>query len=168
MEPVRPTTTGTGDRNFSGRPVSLDFQGVDLRAVLRTFSEITGLNVVIDPGVKGTVDVSLREVPWDQALDIILRANQLGYSIEGTIVRIAPLDILAKEEQARRLLKEEQDLSGELKTMTKALSYAKAKDLTHAAAEVGADQARHDRARRAHQHADRQGPADRSGSGELR
>jgi type IV pilus assembly protein PilQ len=130
MEPVRPTTTGTGDRNFSGRPVSLDFQGVDLRAVLRTFSEITGLNVVIDPGVKGTVDVSLREVPWDQALDIILRANQLGYSIEGTIVRIAPLDILAKEEQARRLLKEEQDLSGELKTITRPLSYAKARDLT--------------------------------------
>ncbi len=129
MEPVRPTTTGTGDRNFSGRPVSLDFQGVDLRAVLRTFSEITGLNVVIDPGVKGTVDVSLREVPWDQALDIILRANQLGYSIEGTIVRIAPLDILAKEEQSRRMLKEEQDLSGELKTVTKALSYAKATDL---------------------------------------
>jgi type IV pilus assembly protein PilQ len=130
MEPVRPTTKGTGDRNFSGRPVSLDFQGVDLRAVLRTFSEITGLNVVIDPGVKGTVDVSLREVPWDQALDIILRANQLGYSIEGTIVRIAPLDILAKEEQVRRALKEEQDLSGELKTMTKPLSYAKAKDLS--------------------------------------
>jgi type IV pilus assembly protein PilQ len=129
MEPVRPTTTGTGDRNFSGRPVSLDFQGVDLRAVLRTFSEITGLNVVIDPGVKGTVDVSLREVPWDQALDIILRANQLGYTIEGTIVRIAPLDILAKEEQVRRLLKEEQELSGELKTITKPLSYAKAKDL---------------------------------------
>ena len=130
MEPVRPTTTGTGDRNFSGRPVSLDFQGVDLRAVLRTFSEITGLNVVIDPGVKGTVDVSLREVPWDQALDIILRANQLGYSIEGTIVRIAPLDILAKEEQARRLLKEEKDLSGELVTITKPLSYAKARDLS--------------------------------------
>jgi type IV pilus assembly protein PilQ len=129
MEPVRPTTSGTGDRNFSGRPVSLDFQGVDLRAVLRTFSEITGLNVVIDPGVKGTVDVSLREVPWDQALDIILRANQLGYSIEGTIVRIAPLDILAKEEQARRALKEEQDLSGELVTLTKPLSYAKATDL---------------------------------------
>jgi type IV pilus assembly protein PilQ len=121
--------TGTGNRRFDGPPVSLDFQGVDLRAVLRTFSEITGLNVVIDPGVKGTVDVSLREVPWDQALDIILRANQLGYTIEGSIVRIAPLDVLAKEEQTRRALKEEQDLSGELKTFTKALSYAKASDL---------------------------------------
>jgi type IV pilus assembly protein PilQ len=129
-EPVRPTVSGTGDKNFTGRPVSLDFQGVDLRAVLRTFSEITGLNVVIDPGVKGTVDVSLREVPWDQALDIILRANQLGYTIEGSIVRIAPLDILAKEEQVRRALKEEQDLSGELVTLTRPLSYAKAQELS--------------------------------------
>ena len=64
---------------FTGHPVSLDFEGVDLRAVLRTFAEITGLNIVIDPAVQGTVDVALRDVPWDQALDIILRANQLGY-----------------------------------------------------------------------------------------
>lgn len=119
-----------GARGFSGHPVSLDFQGVDLRAVLRTFSEITGLNVVIDPGVKGTVDVSLREVPWDQALDIILRANQLGYSVEGSIVRIAPLEVLAAEEAVRRKLQEERELSGEQKTYTRALSYAKAKDLT--------------------------------------
>src|SRR5262249_2054019 len=116
-------------RTFNGHPISLDFQGVDLRAVLRTFSEITGLNVVIDPGVHGTVDVSLREVPWDQALDIILRANQLSYTIEGSIVRIAPIDVLAKEEQSRRALKEEQDLSGETHTLTRMLSYAKAKEL---------------------------------------
>ncbi len=128
-ETVRPVRVGETNRAFTGHPISLDFQGVDLRAVLRTFSEITGLNVVIDPGVKGTVDVSLREVPWDQALDIILRANQLGYTIEGSIVRIAPLDVLAKEEQARRALKEEQDLSGETKTLTRALSYAKATQL---------------------------------------
>jgi type IV pilus assembly protein PilQ len=121
---------GDVNRTFNGHPISLDFQGVDLRAVLRTFSEITGLNVVIDPGVKGTVDVSLREVPWDQALDIILRANQLGYTIEGSIVRIAPLDVLAHEEQTRRALKEEQDLSGELHTLTRILSYARARDLS--------------------------------------
>src|SRR5262249_26649553 len=132
VEPLVTVGTGPGvaGKVFTGHPVSLDFQGVDLRAVLRTFSEITGLNVVIDPGVKGTVDVSLREVPWDQALDIILRANQLGYSVEGSIVRIAPLDVLAKEEQARRALKEEQDLSGETHTLTRTLSYAKAKELS--------------------------------------
>jgi type IV pilus assembly protein PilQ len=75
-------------RQFNGSPVSLDFQGADLRAVLRTFAEVSGLNMVIDPTVQGTVDVALRDVPWDQALDIILRANKLGYLVDGTIVRI--------------------------------------------------------------------------------
>ena len=83
---------------YSGNPVSLDFQQADLRAVLRVFSEISGLNIVIDPAVQGTVDVALRDVPWDQALDIILRANKLGYMVDGTIVRIAPLSALADEE----------------------------------------------------------------------
>ena len=84
---------------YTGNPVSLDFQGADLRAVLRTFSEISGLNLVIDPTIQGTVDVALRDVPWDQALDIILRANKLGYVVDGTIVRIAPLAVLADEEE---------------------------------------------------------------------
>ena len=85
---------------YTGHPVSLDFQGADLRAVLRTFAEISGLNIVIDPTIQGTVDVALRDVPWDQALDIILRANKLGYVVDGTIVRIAPLTVLAAEEEA--------------------------------------------------------------------
>jgi type IV pilus assembly protein PilQ len=116
-------------RRFTGHPISLDFQGVDLRAVLRTFAEITGLNLVIDPEVKGVVDVSLHEVPWDHALDIILRANQLDYTVEGTIVRIAPIETLRTEGESRRKLAEEQALSGELVTVTKTLSYAKAADL---------------------------------------
>ncbi|MGE0816397.1 MAG: type IV pilus secretin PilQ [Vicinamibacterales bacterium] len=114
---------------FSGHPVSLDFQGADLRAVLRTFSEISGLNVVIDPSINGTVDVSLRDVPWDQALDIILKSNKLGYFVDGTIVRIAPLTVLADEEKQRRALADEQALAGELRVFTRPLSYAKAADL---------------------------------------
>src|SRR5205814_7451764 len=118
----------TGPR-YTGHPVSLDFQGADLRAVLRTFAEISGLNVVIDPTIQGTVDVSLRDVPWDQALDIILRANKLGYVVDGTIVRIAPLTVLADEESQRRKLADEQALSGELRVLTRSLSYARAEDL---------------------------------------
>ena len=113
-------------RQYSGHPVSLDFQGADLRAVLRTFAEISGLNIVIDPAVQGSVDVSLRDVPWDQALDIILRANKLGYSVDGTIVRVAPLNVLADEEKQRRQLAEQQALAGELKVATITLSYATA------------------------------------------
>jgi type IV pilus assembly protein PilQ len=114
---------------YSGHPVSLDFQGADLRTVLRTFAEISGLNVVIDPTVAGSVDVALRDVPWDQALDIILRANKLGYSIDGTIVRIAPLNVLSDEESQRLKLMQAQALAGELKVLTRTLSYAKADDL---------------------------------------
>jgi len=120
----------TAQRQFSGDPVTLDFQGADLRAVLRTFAEISnGLNIIIDPSIQGTVDVSLRDVPWDQALDIILRANKLGYSVEGNIVRIVPLNVLAQENEERRKLSEAQALAGELRTLTVPVSYAKAADL---------------------------------------
>jgi type IV pilus assembly protein PilQ len=114
---------------YTGHPVSLDFQGADLRAVLRTFAEISGLNIVIDPTIQGTVDVSLRDVPWDQALDIILRANKLGYVVDGTIVRVAPLAVLADEETSRRKLADEQALSGELRVFTRSLSYARAEEM---------------------------------------
>ena len=115
---------------FTGHPVTLDFQGADLRTVLRTFADISGLNIVIDQAVQGAVDVSLHEVPWDQALDIILRDHKLGYSVEGTIVRIAPLTSLADEESQRRKLSEERALSGDLEVLTRPLSYAKASELT--------------------------------------
>ena len=97
--------------------------------MLRTFAEISGLNLVIDPAIKGTVDLALRDVPWDQAFDIILRANKLGYVADGTIVRIAPLNALADEEAQRRKLSDQQALAGDLGVLTKALSYAKAGEL---------------------------------------
>jgi len=127
-QPAGQAVPAAGQR-YTGHPVSLDFSGADLRSVLRTFAEISGLNIVIDPSIQGTVDVSLRDVPWDQALDIILRANRLGYSVDGTIVRIAPLTVLADEESQRRKLSDEQALAGELRVMTRALSYARAEDL---------------------------------------
>jgi type IV pilus assembly protein PilQ len=126
-QPLQPS--GPGRRQYTGQPVSFDFQQADLRTVLRAFAEISGLNIVIDPKVEGTVDVSLKDVPWDQALEIILRANKLDYVVDGTIVRIAPVTVLAEEEGQRRKLADEQALSGELKILTKTLSYAQAKDL---------------------------------------
>ena len=114
---------------FQGHPVTLDFQGADLRSVLRTFADISGLNIVIDPTITGAVDVSLKDVPWDQALDIILKANKLGYAVDGTVVRIAPITVLAQEEEERRKLADAQALAGELRVLTLPLSYAKAPDL---------------------------------------
>jgi len=128
-QPVSPEPTTRGGRQYSGHPVSLDFQGADLRAVLRTFAEISGLNIVIDPAVNGTVDVALRDVPCDQALDIILRANKLGYTIDGTIVRISPITVLASEEKERSDLAKAQVETGQLTTVTRQLSYAKGEEI---------------------------------------
>jgi type IV pilus secretin PilQ/predicted competence protein len=120
---------GARGRQFTGHPISLDFQGADLRAVLRTFAEISALNIVIDPSVQGTVDVALRDVPWDQALDIILRANKLGYSVDGTIVRIAPNAVLKVEEDERKALLDSQNDASQLGTLQRQLSYAKGEDV---------------------------------------
>jgi type IV pilus assembly protein PilQ len=125
---VAPAPDSAAQR-FQGHPVTFDFQGADLRSVLRTFAEISGLNIVIDPAITGNVDVTLKDVPWDQALDIILKANKLGYSVEGTVVRIAPITVLAQEQEERRKLTDAQALSGELHVVTLPLSYAKAPDL---------------------------------------
>jgi type IV pilus secretin PilQ/predicted competence protein len=131
--PQTPTSSeqvaNTNQKKYGGHPISMDFQGVDLRSVLRVFAEESGLNMVLDPAVQGTVDVQLRDVPWDQALDMILRANKLGYIVDGTIVRIAPLTVLADEESQRRKLTDEQALAGQLQVLTKTLSYAKAEEL---------------------------------------
>ncbi len=130
----QPATPAQGDqsggrRAFTGSLVSLDFQGADLRAVIRTFSEISGLNIVIDPLVMGSVDVQLREVPWDQALDLILRSNKLGYSVDGTIVRIAPVAVLASEEKERADLAKAQQDAGPLVPLTRSLSYSKGAEI---------------------------------------
>ena len=114
---------------YSGFPVSLDFQGADLRAVLRTFAEISSLNIVIDPSIQGTVDVALRDVPWDQALDLILRSNQLGCEVDGTIARIVPFRVLQNEQGERQKLADAQALAGELRTITRTLSYARAEQV---------------------------------------
>ena len=119
-----------GERQYTGHLITFDFYQAELRSVLRTFSEISGLNIVIDPAVPaGTVDVSLREVPWDQALEVILRSHQLGYVLEQNVVRIAPLKSLAAEEGERQKLVEAQAMSGQLKVFTKTLSYARAGDV---------------------------------------
>jgi type IV pilus assembly protein PilQ len=127
--PASPDQITGGRRQFTGHPISLDFQGADLRAVLRTFAEISGLNIVIDPAVQGTVDVALRDVPWDQALDIILRANKLGYSVDGTIVRIAPNSVLKAEEDERKALLDSQNDASQLGTLQRQLSYAKGEEV---------------------------------------
>ena len=113
-------------KKYVGHAISMDFQGVDLRSVLRTFAEISGLNMVIDPDVQGTVDILLTDVPWDQALEVILRGSALDYTVDGTIVRIAKIETLRREQDARTQLALSAANAGALAVRTYTLSYAKA------------------------------------------
>ncbi len=131
--PQTPTTPsggqpvpGQADKKYTGHPISMDFQGVDLRAVLRAFAEPSGLNFIIDPDVQGSVDMVLTEVPWDQALEVILRANQLDYTVDGTIVRIARIETLKRENDSRQALAKSVADAGSLQVRTFSLSYARA------------------------------------------
>jgi len=117
-------------QEYTGDPISMDFQSADLRAVLRVFAEDNGLNIVIDPSVQGEVNVALTQVPWDQAFDIILRSNGLDYEVNGTVVRIASVQLLQQEAQDRALLAQREAEAGELVLFTRTLSYARAEDLT--------------------------------------
>jgi len=129
QQPVSQVPVEAGQRQFTGTPVSLDFDGTDLRAVLTALAKEGGINIWIDPRVQGTVTTTLTDVPWDEAFDIIASGNGLGYVQRGSVVRVVPLGVLAEEEAARRKVEEERALSGELRTYTKSLSYATAKDL---------------------------------------
>ncbi|MCC7185504.1 MAG: type IV pilus secretin PilQ [Acidobacteria bacterium] len=115
-------------RPYTGAPVDVDFYGADLRMVLRSFAELGGLNLVIDPAVTGTIDITLIRVPWDQALDVILTTHKLGYLIEGPVVRVVPLSVLAAEEDARQKAR---DLRAPLDVAVRtfALNYARAADI---------------------------------------
>src|SRR4029453_7181647 len=121
--------TATGAKQYTGTPISLDFKDGDLQDIFRLFADISGLNVVVNPGVSGKVTLKLTEVPWDQALDLILKTNGLGYTLEDNVIRIAKLADLQKEEQERRKLAEEKALAGDLLVQNFRLSYAKAKDM---------------------------------------
>lgn len=79
---------GETQRRYTGEPISLDLKDADIRDVLLTFSKLARLNMVIDPDVRGSVTVRLEDVPWDQALEVILKVNGLGYVLEGNIVRV--------------------------------------------------------------------------------
>lgn len=122
-------TVGPAPKLYTGHPISLDFKDGDLQDIFRLFADISGLNVVVNPGISGKVTLKLTEVPWDQALDLILKTNGLGRTIDDNVIRIARLSDLQKEEEDLRKLKENQALAGDLDVWRKSLSYAKAADL---------------------------------------
>lgn len=111
---------------YAGEPISVNFKDIDLKDFFRLIHEISGLNVVLDPTVSGRVTIVLEEVPWDQALDIVLRNNSLDKQLEGNVLRIATKATLKKEAEERRDLAKAESESVPQETITRVLSYAKA------------------------------------------
>ena len=111
---------------YTGEPISVNLKDVDLRDFFRLIHEISGLNVVLDPAVKGTLTIVLDEVPWDQALDIVLQNNSLDKQLNGNVLRIATRDTLKKEAETTRDLEKAQAEAIAPVTVTRVLSYAKA------------------------------------------
>jgi type IV pilus secretin PilQ/predicted competence protein len=115
---------------FSGEPISVNLKDVDLRDFFRLIHEISGLNVVLDPNVKGTLTIVLDDVPWDQALDIVLKNNDLDKQLDGNVLRIATKSTLQKEAEESRDLAKAQAEAADVITTTRVLSYAKATDMS--------------------------------------
>ena len=122
-------TLSPGDRVYTGDPIDLTLKDADIKDVLRTFAQITGLNIAIDPQVSGSVTVQFEDVPWDQALDLILQQNGLTWVLQGNVMRIGTLDRIAAEQVQTRRLDEESRLNVPLTTVSQKLSYARASDV---------------------------------------
>ncbi|HEX6097761.1 MAG TPA: type IV pilus secretin PilQ [Thermoanaerobaculia bacterium] len=137
-----PRTLSGGPRQFNGEPLSLNLKEADIKDVIRTFAELTGLNIAVDPGVTGSVTVDFVDVPWDQALDLILRQNNLTYVLEGNVMRIGTIDRLAAEVQASRRLAEEERLNVPLTTLSFKLSYARSTDVAALLRDIASPRAR--------------------------
>ncbi|MGA8764490.1 MAG: type IV pilus secretin PilQ [Candidatus Sulfotelmatobacter sp.] len=114
---------------YTGEPISVNLKDVDLKDFFRLIHEISGLNIVLDPNVHGTLTIVLDDVPWDQALDIVLKNNDLARELEGNVLRIATVDTLKKEADGRRAQVEAEALAVEKVSVTRFLSYAHAKDV---------------------------------------
>lgn len=118
----------TGGR-YTGEPISVNLKDVDLKDFFRLIHEISGLNVVLDPAVKGSLTIVLDEVPWDQALDIVLQNNNLDKQLTGNVLRVATRDTLKKEAETSRDLAKAQNDAIDPVTWTKVLSYSKAESM---------------------------------------
>jgi type IV pilus assembly protein PilQ len=119
----------TQGRGYQGDKLSLNFQNIDIRALLQVIADFTNFNIIVSDTVQGNLTLRLKDVPWDQALDIILQAKSLGMKRNGNVIQIAPKDELAAKEKAA--LQAQKDISNlePLQTEDFQLNYAKAEEV---------------------------------------
>jgi len=119
----------SNNTQFYGKKISLEVSEMDVREVFRLISEESGVNLVLSDDVKGSVSLKLRQVPWDQALVVIMKARKLGYTRAGSILRIAPIGDLKAEEEDSVKLANNRKAQSPLTVRVIPVSYAKIEDL---------------------------------------
>ncbi len=117
------------EQQYTGRLISLDLQDTEIDNALRIIAEVSNLNIIASDDVTGKVTLRLIDVPWDQALDVILKTNGLDKVQEGNVVRIAPVEKLRAEREALRQAQQAEDELTPLRVQYMRISYAKSADL---------------------------------------
>ena len=130
------------ERTYSGAPLSLEFQDVSVRTILEVLAQHTNTNIVASDSVSGNITLRLINVPWDQALDIILKSKNLDKRVNGNVIWVAPAAELAKQEADELKAQQEKKVLDPLRTEYIRLNYAKAENVRTL---IGAGRATSDR-----------------------
>jgi type IV pilus assembly protein PilQ len=137
IEAAGPMVSTGSPRIYTGQKISLDLQEVDIRNVLRLLADVTGKNIVVEPGVSGKVTLKVDNVPWDQVLELILKINELDQVMEGNVLRIATAAKLKAEyERKRDAVEAQKELAaaardvGEISTEYLQVNYADVGDIS--------------------------------------
>jgi len=117
------------EQQYSGDRISLSFQNVDVRSLLQIIADVAGTNMVISDSVSGQLAMRLQNVPWDQALDIILRTRGLGMRRDGNVMLVAPIEELAQREKAEAEADKQKVQLSPLRSEIVQINYAKAADI---------------------------------------
>ncbi len=121
---------GPQGKVYSGRKISLDFKDADIKNILRLIAEVSNLNIIAGEDVTGKVTMRLVDVPWDQALDVILSARNLGMTRMDNVIRVAPIETLKREMQSELEAKRSKERLEDLVTEVIPLNYVTAKEIT--------------------------------------
>ena len=117
------------DKNYTGQKISLDFKDADIKNVFRLLAEVSGLNIIVTADVNRRVTLRLLEVPWDQAMDLIISTNGLDKEQIGNVVRISTAGTLKAERSDLLAAKKAREDFEPMQTVYFNLNYAKAKEL---------------------------------------
>ena len=124
-----PNKLGQGVAAYSGEKISLNFQSIDVRSLLQVIADFSNFNIITSDSVNGNVTLRLKDVPWDQALDIILQSKSLGMRKNGNVITIGPNEELIAKEKKELEAKNAVEGLEPLRQQTFQLNYAKATDI---------------------------------------